>query len=205
MNFKPGLLEITGYNDWFDGAVGPVKYLSPKHKMSEINKSKYGLYFLIPPEVMVSASAEYIPSELTHSNDTFYTWKRSSNGEITLVVQFVNYNIDLANYYFGALQFLRTCTKGHLGKSKHAGAPPPILRLSLYGESVYKNLPVVVASVATNIGNAETDFIETEYGTVPIKAAITIKLLPMQNPYDAITNANIDDYAKGTNRIEGYY
>lgn len=215
-NFQNGGLYLKGdiYNSW--GSEGPLKWLlsSNNNGITQTPANKLGIEFLVPPEVNISHSAEYNNLELTHTNHTFYSWKRSSVGEISVMLPFVNVSAMHARYYMGAIHFLRTCTRGFLGESEASGAPPPILSFSSFGPAIYNDMPVFLKQFTTLVSNAESDFIKVDgLGNVPVKAAINLSLLPAYSPNEAIASDDQSQYArgrrlksdKGKNSIEGFY
>tara|TARA_Y100001936_G_scaffold7406_1_gene6520 strand:+ start:31907 stop:32518 length:612 start_codon:yes stop_codon:yes gene_type:complete len=200
---KGGLfIKNDAYGEWF--GKEPMSFLSSRNEANP-DQSRNGIAFLLPPEINISAQADYTSNDLVHTNHNIYSWKRSAVNDISVVLPFVNNTKHKAHYFIGAIQFCRTVTKGFIGKSQGAGAPPPILEFSSNGDFIYNKVPVVMKNFVVPINNQDSDYVDTEYGRVQVKATINITLSPVYPANESLTDFDIEQYATGQNAIKGFY
>ena len=100
-------------------------------------KVSNGLIFPYTPSISVGYSAAYNPVQLTHTNYTNYFYTGSSVGAVTLTGTFTAQDTFEANYLLAAIHFLRSATKMFYGQDAQAGAPPPLLYLTGFGENQF--------------------------------------------------------------------
>lgn len=122
-----------------------------------------GLVFPYTPTINISGAANWRTQPITHQNYGVSTYDGSMPQQITIRGAFnVETQYDAA-YWLGTVHFLRSVTKMFTGTDSPAGNPPIILRLSGYGDYVFKNVPVVVNSYAVELPN-NVDYIGTNVG-----------------------------------------
>jgi hypothetical protein len=104
----------------------------------------------------------------------------------------------------GAIHALRAVTKMNFGGGTDAGAPPPVCRLSGYGEYQFNNLPIVISSFFYTL-NEDVDYISVgvqgQATAVPTRAEFTIECLPAFSRRDQ-AQFNIDDFINGDLTID---
>jgi hypothetical protein len=184
----------------------PDMYLSGKFG-SQIFKDYGGILFPITPQITLENKAEYSSITPLHSNYPINFYKNSSVSDITITANVVVQNDDDAYYYLGMVRILTAITKMRFGSESMAGTPPPICRLSAYGEYVLKNVPVVLTSVKHDLPD-DVDFYtsnvlaETNV-SVPTKSTFTINMKPTYSRAEML-NATVDSYLNNSNAGKGY-
>lgn len=166
-----------------------------------------GILFPYTPSISYDMTAAYSNMNVMHSNYSVNFYKHSAVGNITLNAKFtVNSDVD-AVYYMSTMHLLRALTKMRYGDDTNAGAPPPVCRLSAYGDFMLKNVPVVVASVRTEYsdnvdyyatGNDATALSqELKFGTnfIPTVSSISLTLIPMYSREEQ-SKFSVDNYIK---------
>jgi len=133
--------------------------------LEPLNKDDvYGIIFPLTPTIILNHTASYNPLTATHSNYPAYSYQNSEVQSFTVSGDFPVQNAQDAQYWVGALHFLRSVTKMFFGKSPQAGNPPPILHLNGYGDYVFKNVPVVVTNFSVELTQG-VDYICTTQGS----------------------------------------
>lgn len=122
-----------------------------------------GLVFPFTPTITMAGSANWGNTPITHQNYAATSFDSSQPSSITIRGSFnVETQYDAA-YWLGVVHFLRSVTKMFTGTDNPAGNPPMILRLSGYGDYVFKNVPVVVNNFNIELPN-NVDYIGTNVG-----------------------------------------
>lgn len=124
-------------------------------------KDAGGLIFPYTPTITFKSQANYHPENITHNNYSFVAYKNSNPQTISIDAPMNVEDPTQALYWIAAVHYLRSVTKMFSGYDPKAGNPPPIVFLNGYGNFVFKNIPVVVTSFSTTLGN-ECDYISTE-------------------------------------------
>lgn len=119
-----------------------------------------GLIFPYTPSITISSSAGYEDTVLTHQNYQYVSYQNSRTTDIQIEAPFNVEDGDQAMYWLAAVHFLRSATKMFTGEGDLQGNPPPILKLSGYGDYVFKNVPVVVQTFSVNLSQ-DTNYINT--------------------------------------------
>jgi hypothetical protein len=184
----------------------PPMYLSGKFG-SDIFQEYGGVLFPITPQITLESRAEYSQNTPLHSNYPINFYKNSSVSDITLTANVVVQNDDDAYYYLGMVRILTALTKMRFGSEPLAGSPPPICRLSAYGEYVLKNVPVVVTSVRHDLPD-DVDFytstvLKETRVSVPTKAQFTISMKPTYSRAEMM-KATVDSFLNNSNSGMGY-
>ena len=168
------------------------------------NTSDGGIVFPYTPQIVVQTRANYNNLNPTHSNYTYYAYQNSALDAISIVGTFTAQNPDDAKYMLGAIHALRAVTKMNFGGGTDAGAPPPVCRLSGYGEYQFNNLPIVISSFFYTL-NEDVDYISVgvqgQATAVPTRAEFTIECLPAFSRRDQ-AQFNIDNFINGDLTID---
>lgn len=120
-----------------------------------------GLVFPYTPTISISNTAKYSPMQVTHQNYVFQAYEYSQPNSISISAPFYCETSVEAAYWISTIHFLRSCTKMFTGDSDLQGNPPIILKLSAYGDYVFKNVPVVVSDFKCDL-DATSDYIATD-------------------------------------------
>lgn len=124
-------------------------------------KDAGGLIFPYTPQITMRPSASYSKESVTHQNYPFHIYKNSDPGQIEITAPMNVEDPEQALYWIAALHYLRSAAKMFTGNDPKAGNPPPIVFLNGYGNFVFKNVPVVVASFNLTLPK-DCDYISTE-------------------------------------------
>lgn len=124
-------------------------------------KDAGGLIFPYTPSIKISSSATYGSAPTTHTNYSFYAFKNSDPGTITIEAPMNVEDSSQGLYWIAAVHYLRSLTKMFSGNDPKAGNPPPVVMLNGYGNYVFKNVPVVVKSFSTTL-DSKCDYIGVE-------------------------------------------
>jgi len=166
-----------------------------------------GVVFPYTPQIVVQTRANYNSLQPTHSNYAFQAYQNSSLDSISIVGTFTAQNEGDGRYMLGAMHALRACTKMNFGASSYAGAPPPVLRLSGYGEYMFNDLPIVISSFFYTL-NEDVDYLTIKDPTgatssVPSRAEFTVECLPAFSRRDQ-ASFSIDTFVTGQLRSKGF-
>jgi hypothetical protein len=147
-----------------------------------------GIVFPNQPDVVYSQSVNYSPYELVHTNYTFNAYRNTPSPSIQVTAQFTQTTEDEHLYTQGVLHFLRSVTKMYYGfgdvgapAGAEAGTPPPVLRFSGYGPTVFNAVPVLVATVSVPF-QTDTDLIEVNGVALPTVLTVALDLMVQQSP-----------------------
>jgi hypothetical protein len=189
-----------------------------------------GILFPYTPEISFDETAAWTAQSLTHSNFNFYSYKNSAVSSINLSAKFTVQTDQDAGNYLAMTHLLRALTKMPVGLDTNAGSPPPVCRLSAYGQYMLSQIPVVVASFKTQLPSDVDYFMTTdkpnsktpsnsksklytEYTTyktfqsnnhmIPVSSTISLTLIPVYSRYEQY-NFGVDKWLKGTLAGKGY-
>ena len=140
------------------------------------------MIFPFNPTILLGHSANYSTVHPTHTNYIYHAYENSQVDNITITGEFIQENQADAQYWIGALHFLRTMTKMFYGESDGPlGNPPPITRLNGYGKYVLNNIPCVITNFTTDLPQ-DVDYIECivagDKNYVPTQCVFTVTLAP---------------------------
>lgn len=131
-------------------------------------KATNGVIFPYTPQISVTYSANYEPTDLPHSNYKMYNYRNSAVENISIVADFTAQDTAEANYLLAVIHFFRSVTKMFYGKDNNptAGVPPPLCYLTGYGDYAFDHHPVVVNSFTLTYPT-DVDYINAgvNYGT----------------------------------------
>ena len=105
-----------------------------------------GVIFPYTPEISVSYSASYSPTDPTHSNYTIYSYSNSKVAEISLKCDFTAQDTFEANYLLAVIHFFRSATKMFYGNDSNPrnGTPPPLCYLTGLGAFQFDQHPLAI-------------------------------------------------------------
>lgn len=160
-----------------------------------------GIIFPYTPSISFDTSANYSNLAPMHSNYSYYSYKNSQIGAISISGRFSVANDKEAIIYLSAVHLLRALTKMRFGSDSDAGAPPPVCRLFAYGDYMLNNVPVAVSSFKqefpTDVDYYRLSADENEnpligvhqFGQnfVPVLSTLSLTLLPMYSRAEQAT------------------
>lgn len=144
-----------------------------------------GIMFPNQPSITYGQTVNYSPYELVHTNYTVHAYRNTPSPTISITADFSQTTDEEHAYLQGVIHFLRSVTKMYYGKNEgnnpRAGTPPPVLRFSALGTSIFSNIPVVVADFNTTFNN-DVDLKTFAGQSLPTLQQITMTLLVQQTP-----------------------
>jgi hypothetical protein len=161
-----------------------------------------GVIFPYTPQMTVNYLARYSEMALTHSNYKGYFYDGSEIGAISLSGLFTAQNEKEALYVQSAIQFLRACTKMHFGSSDAlAGTPPPLVRLSGYGDFYMPSVTCVITQFSHTMPE-DVDYVPFAVGDklggrVPASSTIQVTLQPVVSRTRQTQSFSLDKFQNG--------
>ena len=132
-----------------------------------------GLVFPYTPTILIQHTANYDALSPTHSNYPFPQYQNSQIEDLVITGDFFCENAKDAQYWTAMVHYLRSVTKMNYGLDGDAGAPPPIVKLTGYGDFVFPNVPVVIRNFTVDLP-ADVDYIKTQIeGEIAVEGATT--------------------------------
>lgn len=141
LSLSPGA-KASKYLYWAD----PAGILEPL-------RATDGIIFPYTPAISVAYNANYDPTELTHSNYNFYTYKNSKVDSISISCDFTAQDTSEANYLLAVIHFFRSVTKMFYGQDQNPknGTPPPLCYLSGLGSFQFDAHPLAITTFTYNL------------------------------------------------------
>jgi hypothetical protein len=169
-----------------------------------------GLIFPYTPQITISHSASYQALDPLHNNYPFLSYQNSKADAIQISGMFYCEDAIEAQYWVGAVHYLRSVTKmAYGGNDPNAGSPPPVVRLLGYGDYVFNYVPVVVTNFSVELED-NVDYIRTDLTGVtgvtedgssavswaPIRSRISVTVQPLYSR-NTVRNFNLADFVAG--------
>jgi len=107
-----------------------------------------GVIFPYTPAISVQYNATYDPTELTHSNYKFFTYRGSAVDSVTIGCDFTAQDTFEAQYVLAVIHFFRSITKMFYGQDQNPtnGTPPPLCYLSGLGAFQFDAHPLAITA-----------------------------------------------------------
>ena len=154
---KAGTKQAT--NDWRVKLSIPSTFGAPEILKPLVETN--GLVFPYTPTILIQHTANYDALSPTHSNYPFPQYQNSQIEDLVITGDFFCENAKDAQYWTAMVHYLRSVTKMNYGLDGDAGAPPPIVKLTGYGDFVFPNVPVVIRNFTVDLP-ADVDYIKTQ-------------------------------------------
>jgi hypothetical protein len=167
-----------------------------------------GVVFPYTPQLVVTHTANYIATPITHANFQHYTYSNSDIAAIQIAGDFSVQNSAEGQYLLAVIHFFRTVTKMYFGNDSSApgGTPPPILFLSAYGTHLFDRVPVVVTSFVSTFP-ADVDYVYVKgvkgQSRVPTLMNMSVTVQPVFNRRQS-KSFSLDRFARGDLLSQGY-
>jgi len=139
-----------------------------------------GFSFPYTPAISLTGSAVYEEISPTHQNYQFTFFQNGRAEQIQISAPFNVEDEEEAAYWLDAVLFLRQSVKMLPG-----GNPPPICKLSGYGDYVLPNVPVVVKSWGVDMAQ-DVNYINSNGSWVPVKSTLNLTLQPVYSRKDSL-------------------
>ena len=156
-----------------------------------------GMVFPYTPSVIFSNSASYSMLKPTHSNYPFPIYQSSQPDNLQITGEFYIESAAEGLYWVACVHYLRAITKMAYGQTSNAGTPPPVVLMNGYGDYVFKNVPVVLATFSVDLP-PDVDYIYVpEVNTyAPTRSTVTIQAIPTYSRAE-VHKFSLDTFVKG--------
>lgn len=146
-----------------------------------------GIIFPYTPQVTTSYQTNYNKTPLTHSNHQGLFYQNSAVASTQITGTFTAQDTKEADYLLATIHFLRTVGKMFYGQDDFAGAPPPLLFLSGFGEYQFNNHPCLLEGFTYSLPS-DVDYIRARSTN-----QVNLNLLQRRNrqqatPYNSIAS-----------------
>ena len=163
--------QASNSNDWRVKLSIPSTFGTPEILKPLVATN--GLVFPYTPTILIQHTANYDAMSPTHSNYPFPQYQNSQVEDLVITGDFFCENAKDAQYWVAMVHYLRSVTKMNYGTDGDAGAPPPIVKLTGYGDFVFPNVPVVIRNFTVDLP-ADVDYIKTQIeGEIAVEGATT--------------------------------
>ena len=127
-----------------------------------------GVIFPYTPAISVQYNATYDPTELTHSNYKFFTYRGSAVDSVTIGCDFTAQDTFEAQYVLAVIHFFRSMTKMFYGQDQNPtnGTPPPLCYLSGLGAFQFDAHPLVITAFTYTLPT-DVDYIQAGSNFAP--------------------------------------
>lgn len=127
-----------------------------------------GVIFPYTPAISVQYTAGYDPTELTHSNYKFFTYKGSAVDNVTIGCDFTAQDTFEAQYVLAVIHFFKSITKMFYGQDQNPtnGTPPPLCYLTGLGAFQFDTHPLVVTAFTYTLPT-DVDYIQAGSNFAP--------------------------------------
>jgi len=142
-----------------------------------------GVIFPYTPAISVQYTAGYDPTELTHSNYKFFTYKGSAVDNVTIGCDFTAQDTFEAQYVLAVIHFFKSITKMFYGQDQNPtnGTPPPLCYLTGLGAFQFDTHPLVVTAFTYTLPT-DVDYIQAGSNFAPA-GVNTAGSQPKQDPF----------------------
>lgn len=153
-------------------------------------KATDGVLFPYTPQIQVNYQTNYTKTPLTHSNYQGLFYQGSLVTSVSITAQFTAQDTAEANYLLAALHFFRSAGKMFYGQDEFAGAPPPLLYLSGFGEYQFTEHTLLLESFNYTLPN-DVDYIRARSNNVNDTSLLRKRDLNQTvSPYDGLDGAD---------------
>lgn len=167
--------------------------------LEPLKQTDYKVVFPFTPEISLNHSANYIPSNPTHSNYEYLFYQNSTVSEITINGIFVARTAEDADYVLAVQHFFRSVTKMFYGQDAVAGLPPIVCRLEGHGDLQFSYVPIVITGFSVNLPS-DVDYIsatKSSNGRVPTSQTMSIIAKPIYSRSRITNNFSLTKFAQG--------
>jgi len=164
-----------------------------------------GLVFPYTPVIMMQHDAAYQQVSPVHSNYPYFAYQNSDPKAMTITGSFLIENSQEGLYWIAAIHYLRSVTKMAYGDTSNQGSPPPLVKLTGYGDYVLPNVPVVITSFTVELPG-DVDYMRVDLGPngswVPTSSMISATCQPVYSRR-RVAKFSLDDFVNGTG-LDGF-
>ena len=171
-----------------------------------------GLVFPYTPTILVQHTANYDALQPVHSNYPFPQYQNSQIEDIVITGDFFCENARDAQYWTAMVHYLRSITKMNYGTDDNSGAPPPVVKLTGYGDFVFPKVPVAIRNFTVDLP-ADVDYIKTQVegdlginvttsdpaglvGWAPVQSQVSVTVTPVFSRAK-VSQFSLNSFVKG--------
>ena len=171
-----------------------------------------GLVFPYTPTILVQHPANYDALQPIHSNYPFPQYQNSQIEDIVITGDFFCENAKDAQYWTAMVHYLRSITKMNYGTDDNSGAPPPVVKLTGYGDFVFPKVPVAIRNFTVDLP-ADVDYIKTQVegdlginvttsdpaglvGWAPVQSQVSVTVTPVFSRAK-VSQFSLNSFVKG--------
>ena len=196
----------SGNPDWRVKIKVPDEYmeLAGEGILKPLQSTDGYLVFPYTPDIALISSAQYTPTRPVHSNYPFYSYQNSAVTQVTISGDFTVETEDEGKYWIAAKHFLMSASKMAYGENEilPTGSPPPVLKLSGYGDHIFNNTSIVIENVTmplpTNVDYMLiSNFANDVEGTyVPVNSTFTVGCIFIHSR-QKVKTFSLDSFVRG--------
>jgi len=141
-----------------------------------------GVIFPYTPAIQVQYVASYDPTEVTHSNYKFFSYRGSAVDQISITCEFTAQDTKEAEYLLAVIHFFRSVTKMFYGKDQNPknGTPPPLCYLTGLGTYQFDNHPLAITGFTYSLPT-DVDYIRAQSASPPPGVSTAPSNVPSSN------------------------
>ncbi len=163
-----------------------------------------GLVFPYTPQILMQHDAAYQQVTPVHSNYPYFAYQNSDPKAMVISGHFLIENSLEGLYWIAAVQYLRSVTKMAYGNTSNQGSPPPVVKLTGYGDYVLPNVPVVITNFTVNL-EPDVDYMKVDVGPkgswVPISSIIAVTCQPIYSRRK-VGRFSLDNFVNGNSLFD---
>ena len=164
-----------------------------------------GMVFPYTPQIMMQHDAAYQPVTPVHSNYPYFAYQNSDPKAMVVVGHWMIENSLEGLYWIASVHFLRSITKMAYGDTSNQGSPPPLVKLTGYGDYVLPKVPVIITNFTVNL-EPDVDYMKVDIGPkgswVPTSSMISVTCQPIYSRRK-VARFSLDDFVNGGSIIDG--
>ena len=163
------------------------------------------MVFPYTPQIMMQHDAAYQPVTPVHSNYPYFAYQNSDPKAMVVVGHWMIENSLEGLYWIASVHFLRSITKMAYGDTSNQGSPPPLVKLTGYGDYVLPKVPVIITNFTVNL-EPDVDYMKVDIGPqgswVPTSSMISVTCQPIYSRRK-VARFSLDDFVNGGSIIDG--
>ena len=164
-----------------------------------------GLIFPYTPQLMMQHDAGYQQVTPVHSNYPYFAYQNSDPKAMLISGAFLIENAVEAAYWIAVVQYLRSVTKMAYGETSNQGSPPPVVKLTGYGDYILPKVPVIITNFTVNL-EPDVDYMRVDIGPngtwVPLSSMISVTCQPIYSRRK-VAKFSLDKFIAGDSIING--
>ena len=168
-------------------------------------KETNGLVFPYTPQIMMQHDASYNQISPVHSNYPYFAYQNSDPKAMVISGHFLIENALEGEYWIAVVHYLRSITKMAYGVTSNQGSPPPLVKLTGYGDYVLPDVPVVVTNFTVTL-EPDVDYMKVPIGKqgswVPISSIISVTCQPIYSRRK-VARFSLDNFVNGSSLYDG--